>query len=283
MRALWQDMRLAGRALARQPGWTAAGVLTLAIGIAGSTLVISLLDQALVRPLDFGDGEQLATLYVTSGPEYSTMPYADYTDFRRELEETVDLAAFCRIFMTVDGRAFPENHQGEMVSGTFFSVLGVQPALGRFIGPADNVVPGGPRVVVLSDFLWRSQFASDTEIVGSRVRLNSALYDVIGVAPPGFRGAVWPTFRSAFWIPAMMADEYFPGRDVLGGRLFAVFQTIGRLAPGVRLEAVQARIDPLDEVLSQNRVGRLLHRHRRAVACPCTARELPAAVAGVSR
>ena len=195
------------------------------------------------------------TLYVTSGPEYSPMPYADYTDFRRELEDTVDLAAFLRVFMTVGGRAFPENHQGEMVSSTFFSVLGVQPALGRFIGPTDNLFPGGPRVVVLSDVLWRSQFASDPAIVGSRIRLNSELYDVIGVAPPGFRGAVWPTFRSAFWIPAMMADEHFSGRDVLGGRGFAVFQTIGRLAPGIRLEAVQARIDPLDEVLSQDRTG----------------------------
>ena len=149
MRAIWQDVRFAGRALARQPGWTAAGVLTLAIGIAGSTLVISLLDQALVRPLRFDDGEQLVTLYLTSGPEYSTMPYPDYTEFRTELEDTVDLAAFCRVFMTVGGRAFPERHQGEMVSGGFFSVLGVQPVLGRFIGPADNVVPGvartGPR------------------------------------------------------------------------------------------------------------------------------------------
>ena len=208
-----------------------------------------------MRPLRFSDGEQLITLYVTSGAEYSTMPYPDYTEFRTELEDTVDLAAFCRVFMTVGGRAFPERHQGEMVSGAFFSVLGVKPELGRFIGPADNVVPGGHRVVVLSDFLWRSQFASDPKIVGSQVRLNSALYDVIGVAPPGFRGAVWPTFGSAFWIPAMMADEHFSGRDVLSGRFFAVFQTIGRLAPGTRLEAVQARIDPLDEVLSQNRDG----------------------------
>ena len=255
MRATWQDVRLAGRALARRPGWTAAGVVTLAIGIAGSTLVISLLDQALVRPLRFDDGEQLVTLYVTSGPEYSPMPYADYTDFRTELDDAVDLAAFCRVFMTVGGRVFPERHQGEMVSGDFFAVLGVRPALGRLIGPADNIVPGGHRVVVLSDFLWRSQFAGDPEIVGTQVRLNSALYDVIGVAPPGFRGAVWPTFRSAFWIPAMMADEYFSGRDVLRGRFFAVFQTIGRLAPGARLETVQARIDPLDEVLSPDRIG----------------------------
>ena len=250
---LRQDLRLAGRALARKPGWTAAGVLTLALGVAGSTLVAGLLDQAFVRPLPFAAGHELVTLYVTSGPEYSAMPYPDYREFRTALEDTVDLAAFCRVFMTVAGGSFPERHEGEMVSGTFFPVLGVRPALGRLIGPADNVVPGGQRVVVLSDFLWRSQFAADPEIVGRTVRLNDAAYDVVGVTPPGFRGAVWPSFESAFWIPAMMGNDYFGGRDVLNGRLIPAFQTIGRLAPGVSPAAVQARIDPVDEVLARDR------------------------------
>ncbi len=250
---LRQDLRLAGRALARKPGWTAAGVLTLAIGVAGSTLVAGLLDQAFVRPLRFAAGHELVTLYVTSGPEYSPMPYPDYAELRTALEDTVDLAAFCRVFMTVGGGAFPERHEGEMVSGAFFSVLGVRPALGRLIGPADNAVPGGPRVVVLSDFLWHSQFAADPDIVGRTVRLDEVVYDVVGVTPPGFRGAVWPSFESAFWIPVTMADEYFGGREVLNGRL-PVFQTLGRLASGVALETARARIDPVDEVLARDRV-----------------------------
>ncbi len=248
-----RDLRLAGRALARKPGWTAAGVLTLAIGVAGSTLVAGLLDQAFVRPLRFAAGDELVTLYVTSGPRYSPMSYPEYAELRAALEGSVDLAAFCRVFMTVGGGAFPERHEGEMVSGAFFSALGVRPALGRLIGPADNVAPGGPRVVVLSDFLWRSQFAADPAIVGRTVRLNEAVYDVVGVTPPGFRGAVWPSFESAFWIPAMMADEYFGGRDVVNGRFFATFQTVGRLAPGASLAGVQARIDPVDEVLAPGR------------------------------
>ena len=251
--ALPQDLRLAGRALARKPGWTAAGVLTLAIGVAGSTLVAGLLDQAFVRPLRFAAGGELVTLYVTSGPRYSPMSYPEYAELRAALEGSVDLAAFCRVFMTVGGGAFPERHEGEMVSGAFFSALGIRPALGRLIGPADNVVPGGHRVVVLSDFLWRSQFAADPAIVGRTVRLNEAVYDVVGVTPPGFRGAVWPSFESAFWIPAMMADEYFGGRDVVNGRFFATFQTVGRLAPGASLGGVQARIDPVDEVLAPDR------------------------------
>ncbi len=268
--AVRQDLRLAGRALARKPGWTAAGVLTLAIGVAGSTLAAGLFDQAFVRPLPFAAGGELVTLYVTSGPRYSPMPYPDYREFRTALEGAVDLAAFCRVFMTVGGGAFPERHEGEMVSGAFFSALGVRPVLGRLIGPADNRVPGGRRVVVLSDFLWRRQFAADPEIVGRTVRLNEAAYDVVGVTPPGFRGPVWPSFESAFWIPATMADEYFGGRDVLNGRL-PVFQTVGRLAPGASLAGAQARIDPVDEVLARDRAG----VYYPETAAPWRARALP--------
>ena len=194
---------------------------------------------------------------------------------------TVDLAAFCRVFMTVGGGAFPERHEGEMVSGAFFSVLGVRPALGRLIGPADNVVPGGPRVVVLSDFLWRSQFAADPDIVGRTVRLDEVVYDVVGVTPPGFRGAVWPSFESAFWIPATMADEYFGGRDVLNGRL-PVFQTLGRLASGVASGGGPGAHRPGGR---GPRPGpgreRLLPGDGGAVARERPARELPAAVARV--
>ena len=125
---------------------------------------------------------------------------------------------------------------------------------------------------MLSDFLWRSHFASDPEIVGTQVRLDNLVYDVIGVTPPGFRGAVWPSFQTAFWIPAMMADHYFSGGDVLNGQSFAVFQTVGRLAPGTRLEALQARIDPLDDVLSRDRET---NRYYTDTGAPWRVRALP--------
>lgn len=200
------------------------------------------------------------------------MPYADYLQFRTALDGTADLAAFLRLSMTVRDGAFPETHQLELVSGNFFSVLGIQPALGRLIGPADNVVPGGHPVIVLSDFLWRRQFASDPEIVGRQIRVDGAVYDVIGVAPPGFRGAVWPTFQTAFWVPAMMADAYFSGRGVLDTSSLAVFQTVGRLEAGASRQAVQARIDPLDERLSQARETNLYYTNTGA---PWRIRALP--------
>ena len=207
------DSRLALRFLLRKPGWAAAAVLTVAIGIAGSTLAFSLVDRALWRPLGFAGGGDLVTLYARSGGEYATISWRDYAAFRDVLhhdgEGIADLAAFVRTFSTVGGGEFPELHEGELVSGNFFSVLRVQPFLGRTITASDNVTPGAHPVIVLLHMLWRTQFASDPDVLGRNVLLDGRGYEVIGVAPPGFRGPVWPSFESAFWIPAMMAGDEF--------------------------------------------------------------------------
>ena len=167
-----------------------------------------------------------------------------------------DLAAFVRTFSTVGGGEFPELHQGELVSGNFFAVLGVQSFLGRTIVAFDNVTPGAHPVIVLSHMLWRTQFVSDPDVLGRDVLLDGRTYEVIGVAPPGFRGPVWPTFESAFWIPAMMAADDFGSDEyaVFEGAALPVFQTVGRVRDGRRIEALQARIDPLAEVLARERI-----------------------------
>ena len=255
-----REVRLALRFLLKKPGWAAAAVLTVAIGIAGSTLAFSLVDRALWRPLGFDDGGELVTLYARSAGEYATIAWSDYAAFRDVLHDDGEgpaaLAAFVRTFSTVGGGEFPELHEGELVSGNFFPVLRVQPFLGRLITPSDNLTPGAHHVIVLSHMLWRTQFASDPDVLGRNVLLDGRSYEVIGVAQPGFRGPVWPSFESAFWIPAMMtADEF--GTDeyrVFEGAGLPVFQTVGRARGGAWTEALQARIDPLDEVLARDRV-----------------------------
>ena len=152
-----RDVRLALRFLARKPGWTAAAVLTVGIGIAGGTLAFGLVDRVLWRSLGFDDGGELITLYARSGGEYSTISWSDYVALREALDVggdgPADLAAFVRTQMTVGGREFPELHEGELVSGNFFSLLRVQPFLGRTLSPSDNRAPGERRVVVLSHVL----------------------------------------------------------------------------------------------------------------------------------
>ena len=238
-----------------------AAVLTVAIGIAGSTLAFSLVDRALWRPLGFADGGELVTLYARSAGEYSTIRLAGLRGLSAApctttAEGLADLAAFVRTFSTVGGGEFPELHEGELVSGNFFSVLRVQPFLGRIIAPSDNVTPGAHPVIVLAHMLWRTQFASDPDVVGRDVLLDGRSFEVIGVAPPGFRGPVWPSFESAFWIPAMMAADAFGADDsrVFGSAALPVFQTVGRARGGQRIAAMQARIDPLDEALARDRV-----------------------------
>ena len=254
------DIRPALRFLLKKPGWTAAAVLTIAIGIAGSTLAFSLVDRALWRPLGFADGGELVTLYARSAGEYSAIAWPDYVAFRDVLhddgEGPADLAAFVRTFSTVGGGEFPELHEGELVSGNFFSVLRVQTFLGRSITPFDNVTPGAHPVIVLSHFLWRTQFGADADVLGRDVLLDGRAYEVVGVAPPGFRGPVWPSFESAFWIPAMMAGDEFGADEhrVFESGGLPVFQTVGRMRGGRRMDALQARIDPLDAVLAGERV-----------------------------
>ena len=253
------DARLALRFFSKKPGWTVAAVLTVAISIAGATLAFSLVDRALWRPLGFAGGGELVTLYARSAGEYATIAWSDYVAFRDALHDGGDgpaeLAAFVRTFSTVGGGEFPELHEGELVSGNFFSVLRVQQVLGRSITPFDNVTPGAHPVIVLSHFLWRTQFGADADVLGRDVLLDGRAYEVVGVAPPAFRGPVWPSFESAFWIPAMMAGEEFGADEhrVFEGGGLPVFQTVGRMRGG-RMEALQARIDPLDAVLARERV-----------------------------
>ncbi|MCY3844537.1 MAG: ADOP family duplicated permease [Acidobacteria bacterium] len=253
------DVRLALRFLAKRPGWAVAAVLTVGIGIAGATLAFGLVDRVLWRSLGFDDGRELVTLYARSGGEYSAISWPEYSALREALGDggngSAELAAFVRVHLTVGGADFAELHEGELVSGNYFSVLGVRPLLGRTISAADNRAPGERRVVVLSHMLWRTRFGSDPDVLGRAVPLDGHSYEVIGVAPPGFRGPVWPSFETAFWIPATMTADAFGDTPVLAGVAVPVFQTVGRVRGGQRREALQARVDALDGALAGERAA----------------------------
>ena len=244
------ELRLSIRLLRKHPGWTTASILTLTLGLGAATLTLGVLDHVLWRPLDFPRGHELFTLYVRSGPEYSAVSYSDFLDFRAALQREGELAAFCRISATIDGGAFSQYHEGELASGAFFTVLGIAPYMGRFITASDNATAGAHPVIVLSHMLWRGSFGGDPAIVGKSVRVNGRPYAVIGVAPAGFRGAVWPTYQTAFWIPAAMAGDIL-GRDpgILTNRRLGIFQTVGRRYAGRSAEVLQATLDPLDASL----------------------------------
>ena len=276
------ELRLSIRLLRKHPGWTTASILTLTLGLGAATLTLGVLDHVLWRPLDFPRGHELFTLYVRSGPEYSAVSYSDFLDFRAALQREGELAAFCRISATIDGGAFSQYHEGELVSGAFFTVLGIAPYMGRFITASDNATAGAHPVIVLSHMLWRGSFGGDPAIVGKSVRVNGRPYAVIGVAPAGFRGAVWPTYQTAFWIPAAMAGDIL-GRDrgILTNRRLGIFQTVGRRYAGRSAEVLQATLDPLDASLRSVSRSTLFPGHRLTVASDGAAGQHATALAGV--
>ncbi|PYU08811.1 MAG: multidrug ABC transporter substrate-binding protein, partial [Acidobacteria bacterium] len=197
--------------LARTPGFTAVAVLTLALGIGANTAIFTLLDQVLLRLLPVKDPQQLILLTMR-GRHYGSnwggnaISHPMFRDFRDHNEVFSDM--FCRFpysaSLTFGGQA--ELVQLEMVSGTYFSVLGVRPFLGRLFTPDDDSVPSGHPYIVLNYDFWRTRFASDPGIVGKDLLLNNYKMTVVGVAQPGFDGVELGRSPKLF-VPIMMQSR----------------------------------------------------------------------------
>jgi predicted permease len=187
----WQDLRYGLRMLGRNPGLTAVAVLSLALGIGANTAIFSLLDAVLLRMLPVKNPKQLVILERDGAPVDKGSRHLSSNFYERLRGQIGLLDGFCTFWrndfqVVVDGQA--ESFKGDLVSGSFFSVLGVNALLGRTIAEEDNHVPGGQPVVVISYNFWRRRFASDPEILGRRIVLNGQPHTIIGVTPPNFFG-----------------------------------------------------------------------------------------------
>ena len=188
-----EDLRFAARTLRKSPGFPAVAILTLALGIGANTAIFTLLDQILLRSLPVKDPQQLVLLDLV-GHDYgnssgdSVLSYPLYRDFEERNE--VFSGMFCHRFtsasLSFGGQAEPVRI--ELVSGTYFPVLGVRPALGRVLTPDDDRVRNGEPLVVLSHAFWKQRFGEDPGIVGKTLLVNSHNMTVVGVAQPGFDG-----------------------------------------------------------------------------------------------
>src|SRR5580693_3992577 len=173
----YRDFKYALRTLARTPGFTAIAILTLALGIGANTAIFTLLDQVLLRLLPVKDPQQLVLLTMR-GHHYgnnwggNAISYPMFRDFREHNEVFSDM--FCR-FPAAASLSFGQRAERvavELVSGTYFSTLGVNSALGRILTPEDDLVPSGHPYVVLNYNYWKSRFAGDPQIVGKSLILN---------------------------------------------------------------------------------------------------------------
>jgi predicted permease len=248
---LVQDVQYGVRTLAKNPAFTLVAMATLALGIGANTAMFSLLDQVVLRLLPVSHPEKIVIVRETGnhyGNSYgpNTISWPMFEDLRDNNQ--VFSGMFCRFAASVTVGYGDRVAQipAELVSGSYFPVLGVGAAVGRTIAPDDDAVPDSRPVVVLSYSFWRSYFDGDRTVVGRTITLNSQAMTVIGVAQPGFDGVEMGVPAKVF-VPIMMKTEMTPHSDGLKDRRrrLSWVTAYGRLKPGVNLERAQLSLQPL--------------------------------------
>jgi predicted permease len=243
------DLQFAARSLLHSPSFTATTVLSLALGIGATTAIYSLVDQVILHQLPVREPERLVLIDWKGDPvasgfgTWNLMSYPICRDL--QLHDEVFDGVFCRAATTVtlsmDGE--PRPAAAEIVSGTYFPVLGVGPALGRVLGSDDDQTPDASPVVVLAYDFWRTQLAAAADVVGRTILINQYPMTVVGVAAPTFRG-IDVGQVPALWIPASMSAEAIPEFDGLLKRRTRWMQVLGRLKPGLTAARAQTVLQP---------------------------------------
>jgi putative ABC transport system permease protein len=247
MGTLWQDVRFGLRLMAKKPGFTFIGVLALALGIGANTAIFSVVNAVLLSPLPYQHPERLVWIWETNpGGDIKTEPASmpNFNDWRTQSQSFEEIAGFSNAAVTLTSEHEPERIPGSIITANFFSVLGVQPLMGRSFAAEENG-PKGARVVILSHGLWQRRFGGNPNIVGQVITLNGNPYQVVGVMPQGFKNPL-PSQRNAaeLWIPiALDFDPTLRRSDFLS--------VVGRLKPNVTLEQARAEMNTIASRLEQ--------------------------------
>jgi predicted permease len=249
MGTLAQDLRFAIRTLSKSPLFVAVAVLSLALGIGANTAIFTLIDQVLLRYLPVKNPEQLVLLrgrgnhYGSNNGIYK-ISYPMYADFR-DNNQVFD-GMFCRwaTGMSLSFGGKTEHVSGELVSGTYYDVLGISPALGRVFSPEDDKTPDGHPYAVLSYRYWKTRFAGDPNVIGQKLIVNGYPITVVGVSQAGFEGTD-PGYTTDVRIPIMMKKALdqlnFYSLQNRRGRWVNAY---GRMKPGVSMEQAKAGLQP---------------------------------------
>ncbi len=245
METLLQDLRYAARTIRRAPGFALLAIVTIAIGVGANAAIFSIVNAVLLRPLPFPDADELM---LVSGADVRTREVfgdatpANFLDWRARNHTFAGIAAVRAVPLTFTTGDHPEQAAGAMVSANFFDVLGVKPALGRGLQPADEQ-RGAPRVVVLGDGLWRQKFGGRADVIGQPLRIGDETTTIVGVMPPAID---YPEKAQAWVAPhwAVPDDPNLPvTTDPAAQRDHGYFQAIARLRPGATAARAQADMD----------------------------------------
>jgi len=245
LEAFFQDLRYALRILAKNPGFTAVSVLTMAVGIGATTAIFSAVDAVLIRPLPFPNPEQLVSLW-SKMPQWDQDPVAgpDYLDWARDSDAFSTLTAGAIDDPTVTGYGDPEHLYGIQVTPNFFQTLGVKPAIGRpFLAGEDQ--PGKDHVAVLGYSTWQRKFGGDPSIVGKDIALDGEKYAVVGIMPGTFRfPQIWGITDPYVYLPFTTSRL----NQVRGNHWIWV---LGRMKPSVSLAQARAQMSTIAGRLAQ--------------------------------
>ena len=208
--AVWRDARYALRVLARQPGFSAIAVVSLALAIGLNTAIFSVINAVLLRPLPVDRPDRLVAIFTSadSGDPYSSSSYADYADLAASNSTLDGLAAHTLMFVGVDERETTRMRLGEIVSANYFQVLGVPLVAGRGFGPGDDR-PGAPPAAVISAAMWRHEFGGDPNAVGRALSIRGRPYTIVGIAPETF-GGLASGISAELWVPIGCVEDVEP-------------------------------------------------------------------------
>ena len=253
MTKILQDLRGGYRLMWKSPGFTAVAVLSLALGIGANSAIFSVVSAVLFRPLPVKDPKQLVSLYSGFGSQRTTFgpfSYADYVDFAEKTDVFSGLVAHFQDSMILgeSDQAIPV--QAAVVTGNYFSTLGVEAVRGRTFTAEEDKVKGANPVAVLSYGLWQKRFGGDPNVIGTSVKLKQQPFTIIGVAPGRFTGTDLGRAPD-IWVPMSMYAQVGLSDTMMTMRENHWLAVIGRLKPGVTVEQAQARVNVLAQQLAQ--------------------------------
>jgi predicted permease len=250
MEDFWRDLCYAFRTMRKSPLFVLFVVLTLALGIGANTTVFTIINTLLLNPLPVQEPSTLTAVdsAKTGSTSKSSAPlplsYADLKDFQARNGVFRSLAGYTSPrLITWQADTGSQRMFSELVTGNYFSTLGLSPVRGRFFLPDEDSAPGAHAVAVMNYGTWQSRFGAAPDVIGKTLRLNRVVFTVIGVAPPHFIG-VNAIFGPDLWIPAAMAEQLLPNemQTVFSDRSKTVFQAVGRLKPGATQAQAEANL-----------------------------------------
>jgi predicted permease len=257
MQKIIQDIRYALRQLTRAPGFAATVIVTLALGIGANTAIFTIFDQVLLRMLPVEAPKELVrfrwqgsfsgSMSAFGGDSKDYFSYPMYKDLRERNTVFTGILAAVRNGVGVSWHARAENEDAEIVSGNYFNLLGLKPALGRLFHDSDETAKDANPVVVLSWEYWKNRFDADPDVAGKTLLINGHPFTIVGVAPQGFHSAI-DGYKPGVFLPVTMSEVAMPWtapRDDLRNHQSVWLTLIARLKPGVTRQQAEASLGPL--------------------------------------